>query len=452
MRMRLLLLIFLYPLLCGFTFDYDVLTQCEKKHPNDFIARVVCNNKLEKEKKAIELEAKQQQCEFSQRAAVEKKLVELGALFDIRSPMDITKAKQLVDDYLNLKNDGAELRTKEGNKKILIFNVKYNCDSGKYILANLHFNNSEVAEYLAVWSKDIKTKESTRLNEFEWGNNLLKKRYEKCLANIAYITSYEDCSYVNQLDIAKAKILLGDLRKFAFDRKNQIGPNSTAIQKEYFYLIELFAKELKNNIVSYEVEKSKTSENIEFVFKSKVARNSYISDSFKVNFILKNSSIRITDNFDSIDDTSITDLLYSPNTSAKSNNSKEEVSKNYSESQFSILILGFLLFGVVAFYLIKFLAKKAPIKEASSRMAETNFQVELKSLDQSKDSRAFFSNEEYSDSRATEDFKAKNPFVMIEVPPSMRDAFIKECIWLEKKMGNFPSQEEQINILQSLMK
>jgi len=51
-----------------------------------------------------------------------------------------------------------------------------------------------------------------------------------------------------------------------------------------------------------------------------------------------------------------------------------------------------------------------------------------------------------------DDFHAKNPFVMIDVPLNLRDAFIKECIWLEKKIGSFPSEEEQKNILQSLMK
>lgn len=452
MRMRLLLLLFLYPLLCGFTFDYDVLTQCEKKHPNDFIARVVCNNNVAEEKKATEQEAKQQQCEFSQRAVVERKLVEIGALLDIRSPIESTKAKQLIDDYLNLKNDGAELRTKEGNKKILVFNVKYSCDSGKYILANLHFNNNEVAEYLAIWSKHIKTKEATRLNEFEWGNSLIKKRYEKCLSNIEYVTSYEDCSYVYQMDIAKAKVLLGDLRRLAFDRKNQIDPNSTSIQKEYFYLIESYAKYLKKSIISYDVEKSESSENLELIFKSKVARNSYISDGFRVSFILKNNSIRIADNLNDIDNPSIVDLLFLSNTSEKSENPKKEDSKNYSESQYSILLLGFLLFIGVVFYLIKFLTRKTSTKETPSLLTEINSHVELKSLDKNKETRIIFSKEEYSDSRATEDFRAKNPFVMIEVPPSMRNAFIKECIWLENKIGNFPSEEEQKNILQSLMK
>jgi hypothetical protein len=39
---------------------------------------------------------------------------------------------------------------------------------------------------------------------------------------------------------------------------------------------------------------------------------------------------------------------------------------------------------------------------------------------------------------------------MVDVDPSLRMQFIQECSWLEKKLGNFPSEKEQLEILNSL--
>jgi hypothetical protein len=48
------------------------------------------------------------------------------------------------------------------------------------------------------------------------------------------------------------------------------------------------------------------------------------------------------------------------------------------------------------------------------------------------------------------EFKAKYPFVVVEVDSSLRTTFIKECEWLEKKLGYFPTEVDQLAILKSL--
>ena len=48
-------------------------------------------------------------------------------------------------------------------------------------------------------------------------------------------------------------------------------------------------------------------------------------------------------------------------------------------------------------------------------------------------------------------FKAKYPFVVVDVDPIYRSQFIKECEWLEKKLGYFPSEADQIAILNSFV-
>jgi hypothetical protein len=51
-----------------------------------------------------------------------------------------------------------------------------------------------------------------------------------------------------------------------------------------------------------------------------------------------------------------------------------------------------------------------------------------------------------------EDFRSKNPFVKIDVPPSLFNQFIQECNWLEEKTKIFPDKENQVEILKSLIK
>ena len=49
-----------------------------------------------------------------------------------------------------------------------------------------------------------------------------------------------------------------------------------------------------------------------------------------------------------------------------------------------------------------------------------------------------------------EDFQSKNPFVKVYVKPHQREEFLNDCQWLEKKLGHFPSETEQVSIIKSL--
>lgn len=51
---------------------------------------------------------------------------------------------------------------------------------------------------------------------------------------------------------------------------------------------------------------------------------------------------------------------------------------------------------------------------------------------------------------STNEFRAKFPFVKVNVHPLLRTQFINECKWLENKIGHFPSESDQIAILNSL--
>jgi hypothetical protein len=55
-----------------------------------------------------------------------------------------------------------------------------------------------------------------------------------------------------------------------------------------------------------------------------------------------------------------------------------------------------------------------------------------------------------ADSRSIEDFRAKYPFVKIDVPASSRPNFIGQCLLLENKTGHFPSRNKQEEILRKV--
>ena len=55
-----------------------------------------------------------------------------------------------------------------------------------------------------------------------------------------------------------------------------------------------------------------------------------------------------------------------------------------------------------------------------------------------------------SEAASREEFRARNPFVKIDVPSVHFDRFLAECKWLEGRTGNFPSKEDQVAILNEL--
>ena len=52
--------------------------------------------------------------------------------------------------------------------------------------------------------------------------------------------------------------------------------------------------------------------------------------------------------------------------------------------------------------------------------------------------------------QSTSEFRAKYPFVMVDVHPLQQSQFIIECEWLQSKIGHFPSEADQQAILKSL--
>jgi len=153
---RVKVLIFLLmPLLQGFTLDYSVLSECERRHPNDLLSRLVCNSKVEAEFRESEKRLNDQWREWISLDCVEGQRQQLVSRY--RGPLHAFLAEYGNESFdrihTELKELGYELEArngKDGLKKI-VFQKPIACDTGAALLFNLVFDKDGFVDYLAAW-------------------------------------------------------------------------------------------------------------------------------------------------------------------------------------------------------------------------------------------------------------------------------------------------------------
>jgi len=168
-----LLLATSFPAFSGFTLDESVLSECEREHPNDPIARLVCNNRLDG---IIETE-KAKQIAFT---------CNLKAIGDIKAekPTFDSLMNEYADEdtatvIANLKRIGfvAEVMDQgetahaigEQKNKVVIFRRETRCNSRRFFLFDIRFNDQEKVEKFLAWNIDPENKaDSIRIPELTW--------------------------------------------------------------------------------------------------------------------------------------------------------------------------------------------------------------------------------------------------------------------------------------------
>lgn len=144
---RRLWIFFIAPLLLllqGFTFDYEVLSECERRHPNDLITRLVCNSRVEDEFR----ELRSLDCVNRQREKLISTHKEpLHALL-----VDSGNEKS-VAIYNKLSERGYKPKfiSTEQRKKVIVFEKPIACDTEAKLSFNLVFDQDDRIEYLAAW-------------------------------------------------------------------------------------------------------------------------------------------------------------------------------------------------------------------------------------------------------------------------------------------------------------
>lgn len=420
------LLIF-YPLICGFTFNYEILTACEIKHPNDFIARVVCNNKEEKI-------LKQKNCADSLEKDLDNKFTKIKALVELnKSNNYLTFAKDF-KDILNLEVTYLS-SDKDPSKKILVSNLNLKCDSGYSIYINIHGNSKNEPNYMSVWRKELGSNESNRLKNYEWSRLNTANLINQCDSSFKY--NDDSCRDIIKISNAKLDLLFKKLDVTQLSNVN------------YGEFINNLIADLETNLSNYNIEKIKVSDSLLHVklnppsyftenniFDSKVIEVSSDGGTYLRHLVYKNND----------------KILYSKlfDTPPK-NNISEPITKADDGSKFFYVIVIFLLLLIVS--IVAYM--KFNTNFFSKSVADNKNLFKVKKEEEIKATRFEFNRnlvENILDDDETIKFKAKYPFVKVQVPLKVRMAFINECKWLENKIGHFPSEEEQIEILRTISK
>jgi len=161
-------------LMQGFTFDYEILTECEKRHPNDFVARVVCNNKMEDEVR----EQKALRCVEEQKG----KLISLHQEPLHRLLIDNGKEEVgAIQELLRVSGYNSSVvspKSEEGTT--LVFDKPIPCKTKARLLFNLRFDKAGLPKSLHGWISypDSMKDYGSYIHELEWRRFLFKQQID----------------------------------------------------------------------------------------------------------------------------------------------------------------------------------------------------------------------------------------------------------------------------------
>jgi hypothetical protein len=439
---RLAIIAIIYPLICGFTFDYGILSACEKKHPNDFVARMVCNNKLEDEIAV-------RNCEISQRDSIDSQLQELIVLLDLTYPTKIENMHELLNkrkfntSLIPAKNDS--------ERRVIAFHLPTECDVGYRLNVNIYERKKDGVAYgMSVWRNDDpknKSSSSYIVEKYDWNFQLLENLKRNYLAKIEYVTAYEYKEKLVKLEVKK-------LKKITEIFLNEIETDLTEVDQEQAKLERKFINEVNKKSIIFNATKSDKAKNT-------IRINSTIFNelNYTLELSVNSDQVKFLLTADSTLEPLYANTAKIPQKTVKEklNNSKVESTSNTALIVFVTLLIGslFIFKEQITTY---FFTKKTSLSvdESSTNLSETvtkknsYFGYAETESSNSVPSKPKINHKEFLSEKAFEDFRAKHPFVMVDVDPSLRMQFIEECTWLEKKIGHFPSEKEQLEILNSL--
>ncbi|MDE1892570.1 MAG: hypothetical protein KGI13_08770 [Betaproteobacteria bacterium] len=177
-------LLFVPKVTLAFTFDESVLSRCEQQHPNDFIARVVCNNRVEKEIEEEQQrirdeqeEAKAEECVIKEEKTLlneKNKFINFLNYYADEAPETVIQNLRnyfFVDDAkMIVRNDAQSLSLPEQKRlNVIVFTEKIKCQTSKFFLFNILLNEQQKPERLNIWlEKNTGFKFSKRIEGLYW--------------------------------------------------------------------------------------------------------------------------------------------------------------------------------------------------------------------------------------------------------------------------------------------
>jgi len=474
----------------AYTFDEEVLEKCGQKHPNDIAGRFVCNNRMQNDV-----------CLKREERAINVKIDDLISIIRKKEISNLNDASDLINSLSDLSNGKLKSKIIDRNDsakgadgsplRVLISIIRSECSDDQYYLINVFQNRDRILTGARVWIESAKNdanqnpKSQTRLVNLDWDRSSyeIASIKDKIESERIRTTKTDECKRETQKQYKN----LNEMLVKAFPE------NKTPTEKETANVIsKLFSDD------NYSVDNVKENPNtnsitilpkcdgiypeISIIYqfdysKGKIQTlegslffNKIQQDATKHNYLWKSKEIKEDERIeiDRIEAQKKKEEL-------ELKKKRDEATQDREAFVNRVLLILFISLGAaLLWFLFEMKNKKKRLDESRSKNISIDDKLIKNQIDSVRSQRASVNqdNDKKTDvvnktplsspQKATlysgqeksliEDFRSKNPFVKIDVPPSLFNQFIQECKWLEEKTKIFPDKENQIAILKSLIK
>ena len=475
----------------AYTFNEEVLQECGQKHPNDIAGRIVCNNRMENEF-----------CLKREEQKINSKVNDLISTIQKKDVSNLNDASDLINSLNDLKNHKlkAEIIDRNDNAKgadgkalrILVSNIQSKCIGDKYYILSVYQNKDRILNAVRVWiggtshnTNDENAKKDIRLEDLDWdrskyeietirakieNESIKNARTEECKKNTKkqyknlneiLVKAFTDKTPTEKETVIAISKLLPDDDYSVDSVKEKANTNSITILPKCDGIFPEIS-------ITYQFEYTKGKIQ---TLESALLFGLDKQDATKPNFLWKSKEIKENERIEN-------DRIEAQKKKEEAELKKKQDEDKQNRETFinRVLMSLFICIGAALIWLLYERQKKKKIIEKHNSKNGSNTDLlkerqfasigrEHASVNQSDDKKTSVAIKKTPlsspqkaiiypdhDKVLMDDFRSKNPFVKIDVPPLLFNQFIQECNWLEEKTKIFPDKENQIAILKSLIK
>jgi len=441
------ILILLQPLTsAAYTFNEDILQECGKKHPNDFIGRFVCNNRLETNI-----------CLSGEVDRIEKKVQKINNLIEDNDTAQLEDVFEKIKQ-LNVLSAPLLANTSKdnGKDKVIVGIIKSTCSDRKYYLININENEEKIITNLRVWlvdkNKEDKSENNSELiNEISWELSPYKLSY---IRNKIYRLEVIKKCKINAIE--KYKLVNAELDEFISNQKKLVAKDIiNKLNKDYEIKIEENDDNPSVNLnkKSIKISPSCPDKKEDLV----LTYNLYHSNGYvnKVDgSILYTGKIKLEIARPFLWESEDLFLQKKADEERLSSEKKEAIDKISRENKENVLkILLISLASLLLISIIFFTFKRLFLKKQNPKTDELSNPLKRIFLQSKEETNSHSTSTEKSEQDLVliNEFRSKHPFVKVDVPPQFFNQFLQECSWLEDKLGSPPDKVSQESILESII-
>jgi hypothetical protein len=170
--LKILMAFFTFFSLTGFTLDEDVLKACGAEHPNDFVGRFICNNRMDNDRRIKRELPSARACVKRAAEAIDVKRIHdfLNKNADETPESVVMSLKQELDFKASVGFSSEQGNASEKQKtKVIIFKNGGRCELDSHILFNINYDLEGRVWRLAAWQIFPEAKYyDSFLSGFQW--------------------------------------------------------------------------------------------------------------------------------------------------------------------------------------------------------------------------------------------------------------------------------------------